>query len=173
MVSVEDASAVEPAKIDCIPDLNNFLQTTTLLFDEDKSTTAECSLSSPSIADIKESSQPFLSLEVVCQTTGFINSQNLQLPKFPSNVRFVVQPVSEDKINKQDSESHEEDPHHHLSTHSFTFSGANASADDINGHYSKLISQVFQHIYCSTYYYLLKDLHNFLQIIGDLILMPS
>lgn len=136
MVSVEDASAVEPAKIHCITNVNNFSQTTTLLLDGDNSTRAECSISTSSISDTKESSKPFLSLEGVCQTTGFINSQNQQVAKFPSNVRFVVQPVAEDNISKANGESDEEDKHHNLSAHSFTFPGANASADDINGHYN-------------------------------------
>lgn len=148
MVSVEDASAVEPAKIHCITNVNNFSQTTTLLLDGDNSTRAECSISTSSISDTKESSKPFLSLEGVCQTTGFINSQNQQVAKFPSNVRFVVQPVAEDNISKANGESDEEDKHHNLSAHSFTFPGANASADDINGHYSKLIFIKFSSIFC-------------------------
>lgn len=133
MVSVEDASAVEPAKIHNIPNLKNFSETT-----DDKSTRAECSLSNPSIAQpiVVESPKQYLSLEGVCQTAGFINSQNQQVVKFPSNVRFVVQPVAEDEISKADDEPHEEDGSYHHSTHSFTFSGGNASADDINGHYS-------------------------------------
>jgi hypothetical protein len=95
-------------------------------------------LSNPSIAQpiVVESPKQYLSLEGVCQTAGFINSQNQQVVKFPSNVRFVVQPVAEDEISKADDEPHEEDGSYHHSTHSFTFSGGNASADDINGHYS-------------------------------------
>jgi hypothetical protein len=130
MVSVEGASAVEPAKIHNIPNLNNFSGITD---DEDKSTGTDPLIARPIVV---VAPKQYLPLESVCQTAGFINSQNQQVVKFPTNVRFIVHPVAEDEIRKADLEPHEEDGSCHLSAQSFTFSGGNSSADDINGHYS-------------------------------------
>ncbi|XP_046646776.1 sodium- and chloride-dependent betaine transporter-like isoform X1 [Daphnia pulicaria] len=130
MVSVEGASAVEPAKIHNIPNLNNFSGTAD---DEEKLTAADPLIARPIVI---VAPKQYLSPESVCQTAGFINSQNQQVVKFPSNVRFVVHPVAEDEIRKADVEPHGESRSCHLSAQSFTFSGGHSSADDINGHYS-------------------------------------
>lgn len=130
MVSVEGASAVEPAKIHNIPNLNNFSGTAD---DEEKLTAADPLIARPIVI---VAPKQYLSPESVCQTAGFINSQNQQVVKFPSNVRFVVHPVAEDEIRKADVEPHEESRSCHLSAQSFTFLGGHSSADDINGHYS-------------------------------------
>ena len=45
-----------------------------------------------------------LSVDGVCQTAGFLQSQNPQLKKFTSSVRFVVQPVEEPAGNPVDCE---------------------------------------------------------------------
>lgn len=130
MVAGEDTSAVKPAishNIN-IKNMNNYSQSSS----PDESTSALGSAS-----DIIQSAEipvQSFSLEAVCQTAGFINSQ--KVTSLPSNVRFVVQPVAEEGVRKTPGQNQDEDNNQH-SVQSFAFLGAHASADDING-YSKL-----------------------------------
>ena len=132
MVSVEGASAVEPAKVQSNNSMNNISQ---LL--GDSKAKEECILESPTVLESNEIKSHLSSLEGVCQTAGFINSQNQQV-KFPGNVRFVVRPVPEDEICRAELESltKEGDGSSQPSLQYFTFMSADDSADAINGPYS-------------------------------------
>ncbi len=130
MVSVEDAPAVELGKIPIIKAMNNF--TPSIATGDSK--TKEETMNGLTVAESQEISTQFSSLEGVCQTAGFINSQNQQ-GKFPGSVRFVVQPVPEDEIRSEVEPQDGEESRQH-SAQFFTFLSTDASADDINGPYS-------------------------------------
>lgn len=131
MVSVQDALAVELGKIHIIKAMDNF--TPSIATGDSK--TKEETMNGLKVADdSQETSTQFSSLEGVCQTAGFINSQNQQ-GKFPGSVRFVVQPVPEDEIRSEVGPQDGEESHQH-SAQFFTFLSTDASADDINGPYS-------------------------------------
>lgn len=133
MVSVEVASAVEPAQINQFRNMNNCSPSSSP--PDTVKSTEELTLDIPCpVSQAAENPKQSIPLEGVCQTAGFINSQSHKVEKFPGNVRFVVQPVTEDEI-RQVSDDSQDNENNQSSMQSFTFLGVqHSSADDINSY---------------------------------------
>lgn len=135
MVLVQDAPAVEPAKIQCIKSMK---ESSSSSMSEDVQSTVGCPSDSSSITKATETPKGSLSDGEVCQTAGFINSQN-SVPgkKYPNNVRFVVQPVREDVASKPNCT---DESGNQNTVQSFNFLEVNSPTEDFSRTYSNYLN---------------------------------